>query len=227
MIVALLGAASCRAPEASKPKVPAGTIEGVVRLTGPALPTPTRIENTTDPDVCGRGQTLDDVVVAADDRGLRWVIVTLVDVPESSLPASTPGRVELDNSGCRFSPHAAVATLGSTIEAVNDDPILHTTHLYGPADMNISLPLQGTRATRELARPGLYIVKCDIHGWMQAFVQVDPHPFHSVTDAEGRFRIESVPAGHYRLSFWQERLGAREVGVQVEGGRTTSVDMNY
>jgi plastocyanin len=230
VVVAVQAVLSCRGSE--PPRRPmamaaTGTIEGVVRLGGHDLPTPTSIENTTDPAVCGRGQTLDDLVVSADNRGIRYAIVALVDVPEAAIPAADPGRLRIDNSGCRFSPHASVATVGSTVEAVNSDPILHTTHLYGPADLNISLPVKGARATRELARPGLYIVKCDIHGWMQAFIRVDPHPFHAVTDAQGSFRIEGVPAGRYRIEVWHEKLGTREVEAEIEEGRTSSLSIEF
>lgn len=218
---------SCRAPEPARAVVATGSVEGVVRLGSGPLPVPTRIENTTDPQVCGRAQTLDDLVVSPENRGVRYAIVSLVDVPVESIPAGRPERIVIENSGCRFSPHAAVATTGSTVEAVNGDPLLHTTHLYGPADLNISLPVQGARATRDLARPGLYIVKCDIHGWMQAFIRVDPHPFHAVTDANGSFRIEGVPLGHYRMEVWQEKLGTRELEVKVDEGRTLSLSIEY
>lgn len=227
LVAAAATALSCREPEPATRELATGAIEGVVHLGGHELATPTRIENTTDPDVCGRGQTLDDLVVSPDTRGIRYAIVALVDVPDGSIPAIAPARVVIDNSGCRFSPHAAVATVGTTLEALNSDAILHTTHVYGPADMNISLPVKGARATRVLARPGLYIVKCDIHGWMQAFIRVDPHPFHAVTDANGWFRIEGVPVGSYRMEVWQEKLGTRGIDVRVEKDRMLSLSVEY
>lgn len=200
-----------------------GVVEGIVRLGGSEEIEPTRIENTTDPEVCGRGQTLDDLTLSVD-RGVGGVIVTVVGFDESNVSPPAPEHVTIDNEGCRFSPHASVTTVGSTLEAVNSDAVLHTTHLYGPADMNISLPVQGARASRELTRPGLYIVKCDVHGWMQAFVRVDPHALHAVTDADGAFRIEGVPTGAHRIELWHERLGTREVDVEVRPDRTARVD---
>ncbi len=32
----------------------------------------------------------------------------------------------------------------------------------------MSLPLQGMRVSRRLTEEGIYQVKCDVHGWMQA-----------------------------------------------------------
>lgn len=226
LLISASAALSCREPEPSSPR-PAGAIEGVVRLEGDEVPTPTRVENTTDPAICGRGQTLDDLVVSGENRGIRYAIAALTGVRDASFPIPSPERVVIDNSQCRFSPHAAVATVGSTIEALNSDSVLHTTHLYGPADVNISLPVKGARATRELTAPGLYIVKCDVHGWMQAFVRIDSHPFHAVTDADGRFRIEGIPPGSYRLEVWHEKLGTQEREVRVEEGKILSLSLEF
>jgi hypothetical protein len=204
-----------------------GRIEGRVRLLGDTIPSPTRVENSTDPDTCGRAHTLEDIVISSGNRGIRYAIVSLVDVPAAAIPAFEPETIVLDNTECRFSPHAAVLTAGSTLEARNSDPILHTTHLYGPADVNISLPVQGARSARILDRPGLYLVKCDIHGWMQAILRVDDHPFHAVTDERGAFVIDDVPAGDYVLEVSHERLGQRTAGVIVEEGVTTSAVIEY
>jgi len=210
-----------RAPEAT------GRIEGTVHLAGGELPSETQVHNTTDPDVCGTEHTLEDLVVSPENRGIRYAIVSVGGLSLEAIPPYQAEPVVLDNVGCRFSPHASVITVGSTVAAVNSDPILHTTHLYGPADVNISLPVKGVRSTRRLEKPGTYVVKCDIHGWMQAFVRVDPHPYHSVTDESGGFRLDGVPVGTYTLEVWHEKLGSRETEVRVEEGTTVSVLVEY
>jgi plastocyanin len=224
--VFVLGLCACRDErEALEPARATGSVEGRILVSGETPPS-TRVTNTTDPEVCGRSHTLEDLVVSSDG-GVRYAIVSLGGVPEDAIPALEPDDVVIDNTECRFTPHASVATVGSILEAVNDDPVLHTTHLYGPADVNISLPVRGARSTRRLDRPGLYVVKCDIHGWMQAFLRVDPHPFHAVTDDEGRFRIEGVPEGRYTFEVWHEKLGARELPVDVRAGVSSKVTVEY
>ena len=225
-VVAML---SCGGDEPRESNIPAatGSIEGTVRLLGQALPEPTRVANTTDPEVCGREHTLQDLIVSPETRGIRYAIAALRDVPSAMIPPPEPERIVIDNVGCQFSPHAVVATVGATLEALNSDPLLHTTHLYGPANINISLPVKGARSTRTLERPGTYAVRCDIHGWMQALVWVDPHPYHAVTDERGFFRIDGVPAGNHVLQVWHEKLGVREKEVRVEDGVTSSVLIEY
>jgi len=228
-MLGVLAMMSCRGSESPRPRAltATGNIEGTVRLLGGELPKATRLQNTTDPEVCSLGHTLEDLVVSTENRGVRYAIAAVRDVPSEATPPFEPGRLVLNNTECRFSPHAAVMVVGSTLEAVNSDPILHTTHLYGPAELNISLPVKGVRSERRLERTGLYTVRCDVHGWMQAIIRVDPHPFHAVTDESGAFRIDGVPEGRYTIEVWHEKLGSREREVEVEEGTTATVVIEY
>ena len=201
-----------------------GALEGFVRLVGPEVPEPTRVENTTDPGVCGESQTLEDLLVS-EGRGIRNVIVALEDVP--GVPTPPPARLVLDNRECRFVPHVSVLTVGSTIETTNSDPLLHTTHLYGAVKANIALPSKGLAVEKTAARPGMIVVKCDSHGWMQAFIRVDTHPFHAVTDPDGHFRIPDIPAGSHDLEIWHEKLGRQRKTIRIEAGKTKHIDVEY
>ena len=205
----------------------AGALEGVVRWTGAGVPQPTAVENSTDPDVCGRMHTLEDVLVSDQNKGVKNVILALVDVPVGTAPPRVPGQLLLDNIDCRFSPHVSVLTVGSVVETRNSDPTLHTVHLYGPSEANLALPLQGMTVSRTLDKAGVFIVKCDVHGWMQAFIRVDDHPFHAVTDGSGSFRITDVPAGEYTLEAWHEQLGTQQRIVRVRDGETTILAVEF
>lgn len=204
-----------------------GTVRGVVRLAGTDEVAPTRVVNTTDPGECGGEHSLEDLVVATDGRGIRYVVVSVVGTPSISAPAAVPSTIEIDNVGCRFVPHVAVAQVGDTILAVNSDPVLHTTHYYGPLRSNVALPRVGMRVPRVVRAPGTITVLCDVHGWMKAFIQVDTHGLHAVTDETGAFVIADVPPGRHTVRLWHERLGRRDVVVDVEAGGVTEVDIRY
>ncbi len=45
-----------------------GAIEGVVHLVGEGIPSVTTVENTTDPEVCGRLHSLEDLVRVTNQR---------------------------------------------------------------------------------------------------------------------------------------------------------------
>ena len=204
-----------------------GAIEGRVLFQGATIPKPTEVENGTDPEVCGSRQSFSDLLISPRDRGIQNVIVSLADETVPSAPRPASGTLTLDNRKCQFAPHVAVLTAGSTVEATNSDPIFHTTHLYyGALSRNLALST-GEKASQFVNRPGLIIVKCDIHGWMKAYVRVDSHPFHAVSDAAGRFEIRGIPAGSYTLEAWHESLGKQSIPVTVRGGATEKLEIQF
>ena len=202
----------------------AGVVEGIVRWSAESLPQPTRVQNATDPDACGHVQILDDLRVDPRSRGIRDVIVALIDVPSEKHPRTSPGRLHLDNSGCRFVPAAAVLTTGSTIEAANSDPVLHTVHFYGALERNLALAIRGLKREVVVPEPGWISVRCDVHGWMSALIRVDPHPFHAVSGEDGRYAIAGVPPGTYTLEARHAKLGARRQSVIVEAGKASRAE---
>ncbi len=232
--VVLLFMVACQ-PQGNEPSAPprtgsadgSGTLEGFVRFSGDVLPQPTRVKNSTDPSVCGEMQDLEDILVSAADHGIMNVIVALEGVPAEKMPPYEPGRLVVDNRDCRFVPHVSVLTVGSTIVATNSDSVLHTEHYYGALVGNAALPLKDATVTTLAESAGMIIVKCDVHGWMQAFIRVDAHPFHAVTGVNGYFRIADVPPGTYRLEIWHEKLGPQEQTIRIEAGETQTIQVEY
>ncbi len=69
-------------------------------------------------------------------------------------------------------------------------------------------------------------LKCDVHPWMTAHLHVLDHPYFAVTDEDGRFRIEGLAPGDYRIEAWHEVLGTQRARVRVEQG-TASTELTY
>jgi hypothetical protein len=66
-------------------------------------------------------------------------------------------------------------------------------------------------------------VFCNIHPQMAAKVVVLDTKYHSMTEADGKFKIDGVPPGSYELVAWQPR--GREVvrRVTVSAGSKSSL----
>ena len=64
--------------------------------------------------------------------------------------------------------------------------------------------------------------KCDVHGWMNAYVGVLDHPYFAVTDKDGKFELKSLPPGTYTIEAWHEKLGThdaeRDAGAEGKQG---------
>jgi hypothetical protein len=213
--------ASSPAPDAK------GVLEGQVLFEGSTIPRSTRVQNTTDPQDCGTIQSLGNIIISSRNQGIKNVIAALNDVPLPQNYSPQPAPFTLDNRDCQFRPHVAVLTTESSIEAVNSDPIFHSVHLYGFSNLNQALGAHQSKVVQTVKRPGYVIVKCDVHGWMQAFLRVDNHPFHSVSAEDGTFRIENIPVGSYMLEVWHEYFGEQELTVNIKEGASSHVTVYY
>jgi len=207
---------------------PTGRIEGTVTFVGDEIPKSNFVSNGTDPQICGTEISKRDVEISPDSRGIRYVLVWLegVKLPEGYKPPTQ--TLVLDNVKCQFEPHAAAITVGSTIETRNSDEVYHTTNLLGKVTKeNIPLVSKGAVHTTKTRTAEMINVKCDKHGWMQAFIRVDPHPFHAVTDTDGKFSIAEVPVGTYKLRVWHETFSSQELEVTVKEDIATELKLKY
>ncbi len=65
---------------------------------------------------------------------------------------------------------------------------------------------------------------CDVHKWMSAWLVVQANPYYALTGADGKFKIEGVPAGTYTVQAWQESLGKTTQEVTVSAGGEAKAD---
>jgi hypothetical protein len=69
--------------------------------------------------------------------------------------------------------------------------------------------------------------KCDVHGWMNAYVGVLDHPYFAVSDASGKFEIPKLPAGTYTIEAWHEKLGAQTQSVTLADSDSKEVTFTF
>ena len=169
-----------------------------------------------------------EVPVLGAERRLANVLVQLkggLPRTDDALPGTA---VEFDQSGCWFSPHAFALRVGQTLRVLNPDGTLHTVHAYSRVNPDFidAMPRFRTALERVFAKaePTPFVVKCEVHPWMSAWVAVFDHPYYFVTGRDGSFRIGNLPAGTYELELWHERLPVQTHTVTVGAGESVRVD---
>ena len=218
--VLLATAATDDPPKASKP----GTITGIVRYTG-AVPPPQRI-TTSD------GSTVwhSDLVVDPKSKGLRHVVAVLEDAPaQPKLQKAKP--VIVDQRDMIFIPRVVAVQLGQTVRFENNDLCNHSVMAASTLAANqFNCFVRSDQPYEHVfeAQKHPVLMGCSLHGWMRAWVYVVPHPWFAVSDAQGEFKIEGVPAGKYTLWLRHADAGHQDRrSVEIKEGENTRVEIEW
>ncbi len=226
-------AAAGAAEEAAMPVVDpatAGAITGVIAFEGEA-PAAQPIDMAEEPTCAdaysGEGPMTEGVLVSGG--GLANVFVYVKEGLGMSFPAP-PAPVVLDQHNCRYHPHILGLQVGQPLEIRNSDAVLHNINTQPTVNrgFNISQPQQGMETTRDFSMAEVMIpVKCDVHGWMHAYIGVLDHPYFAVSAADGSFSLPNLPPGDYVVEAWHETYGAQSMNVTVGESATAEVSFSY
>jgi plastocyanin len=124
-----------------------------------------------------------------------------------------------------YVPHVQWVRTDTQMVVANSDQADHNIHGYKGSLANTQFNFASAPGTKledigdaYLERAGKYLVKCDIHPWMSAYIHVVSHPYHDVTSekpAEGRkageYVLSDVPPGEYELVCWHEGMDEKEI----------------
>jgi plastocyanin len=164
--------------------------------------------------------------VVNGNQGVRWAVVQIASAGGAKSSAEQP---KLDQKGCDFSPRVVIARPGEEMAVLNNDGILHNVHTYSEANpaMNMAQPGFVQTLPVTFGEAEVIKVKCDVHGWMTAWIMVTDSPYAAVTDDAGSFSLADVPAGKHRLTVWHEKLGEQQQEITVADSGQTEVTFEF
>jgi hypothetical protein len=207
-----------------------GIITGAVTFAGPA-PKPRPLPMDADP-VCAKANpgATSEILVLGRANGLKNVFVYVKDGLGSRRYAVPSTPVSLDQKGCIYVPHVFGVQAGQTVLVSNSDPLIHNVHALpkNNREFNFAQPAKTPPVERVFIQPEIGLpFKCDVHGWMNAYVNVVTHPFFAVTTDDGSFEIKGLPAGTYTLELWHERLGTQTLPVTVAADAPAKISVSF
>lgn len=180
-----------------------GSIFGRVTFSG-VVPETGSIPVVKNPEFCGVRAWDPALVVNSANQGIKNTVVYLEKVERGK---SFPKTVFVDAFKCLFVPHATAVITNRPVLFHTSDTVFHNVHAFnekGKTLFNLPLPTLGKSVTRTIKKGGIVQLQCDSHVHMNAWIVALDHPYFSVTDENGRYRISDVPEGEYTLVAWHE-----------------------
>ena len=239
----LLAAAACSGAE-EKPSAPAGpppdaqrvdaatagSIVGRVGFEGTAPENPA-VKLSGDP-LCTRahpdGMNFENYVVK--DGGLDNVFVYVKDGLGKYYFDVPAEPVKLDQQGCRYVPHVLGVRVGQPVEIANSDETTHNVHSLPDVnrEFNFAQYVKDQKNLETFTAPEVMVrVKCDLHGWMSAYLGVVEHPFFAVTTDGGKFELKGLPPGTYTVETWHEKAGTKTQQVTIGPKESKEIGFTY
>jgi plastocyanin len=125
--------------------------------------------------------------------------------PSGAPAASANARTTIALQSRQFSPRVRVVMRGATVEFPNQDPFSHNVFSKMNGGFDTGVYGRGKSRDQTFEDPGVYALYCNVHPRMTAFVITLNTPHYTQAGADGRFRIENVPPGEYRMTVWHDR----------------------
>jgi hypothetical protein len=212
----------------SAPVASAGAIAGTIALQG--QPTPDSVVAVTrDAELCGDSASV--TRLESEGSGLGNVLIWIEGITAGkALPEVR--RETLTIEGCRFAPRVMAVASGTTINVLTRDRATLTSRFYRegegePVEQIRTVDAGQVVPSEKIAsKPGIVEARRSQHPWARAYIAVFDHPYFAVTDGQGRFTIDGLPAGTYTAKIWHERLTAPvEQRVVVAAGGSGRLDV--
>lgn len=215
---------------AAGPALAASAVTGTVTYNG-KVPNLKPLDMAADPGCAAKhkGPVASDVLVLGPGSTMANVMVRVKGPVTGAYTAPAQPAI-IDQKGCHYEPHVLGVMVGQTLKLKNSDGLLHNVHALPKVNtpFNMAMPATRTEADTKFGKEeGMFLVKCDVHGWMTAYVGVFANPYFAVTGTDGKFSIANLPPGTYEIEAWHEKLGTKSGSVTVAADKPAKVDFTF
>lgn len=151
-------------------------------------------------------------------------VVYVAKIAGKSFPAPTKKAV-VNQVNMTFSPHVLPVLVGTTVEFLNHDNVLH--NVFTPSacagHFNLGTWAKGQSRSYRFKKECFATLLCMIHPEMEGYVAALPTPYFAVSGKDGSYAIKGVPDGTYTLKVWHPKLKGTKKSVTVKG----STEVNF
>jgi plastocyanin len=154
-------------------------------------------------------------------------VVYVAAIPGKTFPAPRE-HARMDQANLVFHPHVLPVQVGTTVDFLNSDAVLH--NVFTPdacaEKFNLGTWPKGQTKSYEFKKECAAVLLCKVHPEMEAFVVAVPTPYFAVTKADGSYKIADVPDGSYTVKVWHPKLKATQKSVKVAGATAAEFEIS-
>ena len=216
-----------------------GTLSGSVTMKGkvpdprffPLIASPnieycTRISN-------GRGHRILFDFTVSKSRGLKDTVIKLTGVPKGKPFTTGVQKVVMDR--CHTPNYTIGVRNGETLLVENTDPIIHEVVTYEftnrGVDQRSHRPVNAhtSQIRSAFVKRGTeeFLLKCNLHPFLQTRGLMVDNPYYAITDEEGRFSIKDIPPGTYEVVAWHPFIPNQVGTITIEPGQQSKLDFEF
>ncbi|HEX9668764.1 MAG TPA: carboxypeptidase regulatory-like domain-containing protein [Thermoanaerobaculia bacterium] len=170
--------------------------------------------------------SLKGTVKAPGGRGAAGAVVYVGQIPGKTFPPPA-AHAKVDQKGMVFLPHVQAVLVGTTVDFLNSDPVLH--NVFSPdkcaEKFNLGSWPQGQIRSYTFKQPCVATLLCNVHPEMEAFVVAVPTPYFAVTAKDGSYAIAELPDGAYTVKAWHPKLKEASRALTVTGATTADFEL--
>ena len=155
-----------------------------------------------------RAASVDFASTDSDGHPASFAVAELFPLEGAPLaPSHLPSQAIVDQRDETFIPLVTLIQRGGQVVFTNSDHTMHQVYSFSKIRQFAFEIDKGQKSAPVLFdEPGVAAIGCNIHDQMVTFVYVADTPWAVLMDAQGRARLQGVPAGDYRVSVWDPRL---------------------
>src|SRR3989304_3169165 len=183
-----------------------GTIAGTVKFDGD-LPAAKILKVDKDEQTCGHeNKASEELVINGESKGVKNVVVSLVDIAAGKkIEAVT---AVLDQKECLFTPHVIAIPVGSSVDLLNSDNVMHNLHSWSIKNPAFNEGVSGGgKMTKKFDLAEIVKITCDVHKWMSSFIVIK-----AIRISPSRMKMVNLRLRTCLLAHIRSRLGRGNLG---------------